>query len=53
MARKHSDSGVQKARDTIRAAAEAGDTTAQRMLRGVERDEAREERHGEDAVQRP
>jgi hypothetical protein len=49
----HSNSGVQKARDRIRAEAEAGNPTAQEMLRGVERDEAREERDGEDAVQRP
>lgn len=49
----HSDAGVEAARQTIRDAAAEGNKTAQEMLKGVERDESREAREGEDAVERP
>lgn len=49
----HSKPGVERARETIRDAAAAGNKTAQEMLRGVERDERKEAKHGEDAVERP
>jgi hypothetical protein len=49
----HSDSGVEKARQLIRDAAADGNKTAQAMLKGVEKDERTEAKHGEDAVERP
>lgn len=49
----HSQRGVEKARQTIRTAAAQGNKTAQEMLKGVKKDESKEAREGEDAVERP
>jgi hypothetical protein len=49
----HPDKGVQRARQDIRDLAAKGDKSAQQMLRGVERDEAQEERDGHDSIERP
>jgi hypothetical protein len=49
----HSNPAVEHARQTIRAAAAEGNKTAQEMLKGVEKDEAKEALHGEDSVERP
>lgn len=49
----HSDPQVEAARQRIRDAAESGNQTAREMLKGVERDERKEARDGEQAVDRP
>lgn len=51
----HSNKGVEAARQTIRdaVAKDPFNKTAQEMLKGVERDEAKEAAQGEDAVERP
>jgi hypothetical protein len=49
----HSDPQVEAERQLIRDAAAEGNKTAQEMLKGVERDESREAKHGEDSVERP
>lgn len=49
----HSNKGVEAERQLIRDAAAEGNKTAQEMLKGVEADERKEAKHGEDAIERP
>lgn len=49
----HSDPAVRRARWRIRNAAAEGNKTAKTLLKQVERDEAREARHGEQITERP
>jgi hypothetical protein len=49
----HSNRSVEAARQRIRDAAAEGNKTAAEMLKGVERDERKEARDGEQAVERP
>jgi hypothetical protein len=54
MAKKpHPDKGVERARQAIRDLAAKGDKSAQEMLKGVEKDEKKEERDGYDSIERP
>jgi hypothetical protein len=49
----HSNPQVESERQMIRDAAEKGNKTAQEMLKGVEADERKEAKHGEDSIERP